>query len=89
MNLKIYLSVIGMLFISIVFVQRDTIAVNNDWQFKIDKSNEGISGKWFENNLSNARPVSLAPRWNIEPGTEMYYDLAWYQKKINIPAVCG
>jgi len=85
MNLKIYLSVIGMFFMSMAFAQRDTIAVNNDWQFKIDKSNEGINGKWFENNLSNARTVSLPHTWNVEPGTEMYYGLAWCQKKINIP----
>jgi beta-galactosidase len=86
MRHKICLSLIGILFVSVAFAQRDTIAINNDWQFKIDKSNEGTTQKWYENNLSNARTVSVPHTWNVEAGTEMYYGLAWYQKKLNIPA---
>jgi beta-galactosidase len=86
MRHKICLSLIGILFVSVAFAQRDTIAINNDWQFKIDKDNEGTAQKWYENNLSNARTVSVPHTWNVESGTEMYYGLAWYQKKLNIPA---
>ena len=85
MRLKIYFSLAAMFFISIAFAQRDTITINNDWQFKIDKSNEGMTGKWSANNLSNARTVSLPHTWNVEQGTEMYYGMAWYQKRFNVP----
>ncbi|MEO9144828.1 MAG: sugar-binding domain-containing protein [Ginsengibacter sp.] len=82
---KMFLSILGVFFISLGFAQRDTIAINTDWQFKIDKANEGINGKWFENNLSNTRTVNLPHTWNVETGTEMYYGMAWYQKKMNVP----
>ncbi len=86
MRYKVCLSLFGILFVSCAFAQRDTIAINNDWQFKIDKSNEGTAQKWFENNLSDTRTVSVPHTWNVESGTEMYYGLAWYQKKLNVPA---
>lgn len=86
MRYKVCLSLIGILFVSLAFAQRDTIAVNDNWQFKIDKGSEGTTQKWYENNLSNARTVSVPHTWNVETGTEMYYGLAWYQKKVNIPA---
>ncbi len=86
MRYKVCLSLIGILFVSLAFAQRDTIAINDNWQFKIDKSNEGTTQKWYENNLSNARTVRVPHTWNVETGTEMYYGLAWYQKKLNIPA---
>ncbi len=85
MHHKICLSLIGILIVSLAVAQRDTIAINNDWQFKIDKSNEGTAQKWYENNFLNARTVSVPHTWNVEAGTEMYYGLAWYQKKLNIP----
>jgi beta-glucuronidase len=86
MRLKIFISFIALMVGAHVFAQRDTIEVNNDWQFKIDKSGEGISGKWFENALQNTRTVNLPHTWNVEAGTEMFYGMGWYQKKINIPA---
>ncbi len=84
MKYRIFLSIIGIFSISFAFAQRDTIFINNDWQFKIDKANEGMRGKWFDNNLSNARTVSIPHTWNVESGTEMYYGMAWYQRKINV-----
>lgn len=85
MRSKILLSIIGVFLFLAGSAQRDTISVNNDWQFKIDKANEGMSQKWFDANLSNARTVSVPHTWNVEAGTEMYYGMAWYQKKWNVP----
>ncbi|MEO6133956.1 MAG: sugar-binding domain-containing protein, partial [Ginsengibacter sp.] len=85
MRSKISLFIIGLFFISIAFAQRDTITLNSDWKFKIDKTNEGISQNWLASDLSNSRTVSLPHTWNVEGGTQMYYGFAWYQKKISIP----
>ncbi len=65
--------------------QRDTIAVNNDWQFTTDKKNEGINGKWYTMPLPNTRTVQLPHTWNIEEENQNHYGWGWYQKKINIP----
>ncbi len=61
------------------FAQRDTIPVNNDWQFSIDKKAEGLTGKWFEANLPNARAVQLPHTWNVEEANQNHYGWGWYQ----------
>ena len=83
---RIFLSVMALLWFSISFAQRDTIPLNIGWQFKIDKNNEGVNSKWFQNELSQTRTVNLPHTWNVEKGTEMYYGMAWYQEKMNVPA---
>jgi len=59
--------------------QRDTIALNNDWQFAIDKNAVGLQQQWFAKALPNATSVSL-------PQTQNHYGWGWYQTKINAPA---
>ena len=86
MKNKIILNLIAVLIFSYAFAQRDTITVNSGWLFSIDKKAEGLTQKWFENNLPNARAVQLPHTWNIEEGNQNHYGWGWYQKKINIPA---
>lgn len=71
---------------SVVFAQRDTIAVNSNWLFTVDKKAEGVTGKWFENVLPGARIVSLPHTWNIEEENQNHYGWGWYQKNINVPS---
>ena len=61
------------------FAQRDTLALNDNWQFKIDKTSVGINEKWFTSPLPMARTVNLPHTWNVEKETENYYGWAWYQ----------
>lgn len=68
------------------FGQRDTIAVNSDWQFAIDKKGEGINEKWFEKPLTNPKTVRLPHTWNVEEENQNHYGWGWYQKKITVPA---
>lgn len=67
------------------FSQRDTIALNDNWQFKIDKVSVGINEKWFSSLLSTAKLVNVPHTWNVEKETENYYGWAWYQKTIDVP----
>lgn len=68
------------------FAQRDSIAVNNNWQFATDKKNVGINEKWYTMPLPNTRTVQLPHTWNIEEENQNHYGWGWYQKKINIPS---
>lgn len=70
----------------ISYAQRDTIALNDDWQFRIDKESKGMNERWFQNTLSGARVVKLPHTWNIEKDIQNHYGWAWYQKKINVPS---
>lgn len=67
--------------------QRDTISINKDWHFCIDKTTLGVSEKWYEQNLPHSRKVNLPHTWNVEEENQNHYGWAWYQKKIDIPAV--
>ena len=66
--------------------QRDTIYINNDWQFTTDKGGEGVQQQWFQQALPNSRTVQLPHTWNVEEANQNHYGWAWYQKKLNIPA---
>jgi beta-galactosidase len=84
---KYFLSFLMVFFMSLVaFGQRDTIALNADWQFSIDKNGEGINQQWFNKPLASSKAVQLPHTWNIEPNNQNYYGWGWYQKKIDIPA---
>ncbi|HQW84334.1 MAG TPA: glycoside hydrolase family 2 TIM barrel-domain containing protein [Ferruginibacter sp.] len=76
-----------MLFIgNLLFAQRDTIALNDNWKFTVDKKAEGESAKWFMQQLPNARTVALPHTWNIETENQNHYGWGWYQKTIHIPS---
>lgn len=83
---KLSLTVTTILFSVSIFAQRDTILINTDWQFTIDKKAEGIADKWFLQPLQNAKVVNLPHTWNIEKENETFYGWGWYQTKISIPA---
>ena len=75
------------LFISFcAFAQRDSIAINTDWQFSVDKKAIGNNQYWFAQSLPESRTVNLPHTWNIEDENQNHYGWGWYQKKINIPA---
>ncbi|MGB4845900.1 MAG: sugar-binding domain-containing protein, partial [Ferruginibacter sp.] len=82
---RYYFFTVALLISTLAFAQRDTIPVNSEWQFSIDKKAVGLTEKWYEGNLSNARGVKLPHTWNVEEANQNHYGWGWYQKKINIP----
>lgn len=86
MKTKILFNFTAMLLFFSAFAQRDTISINSNWQFSIDKQAEGLTGRWFEGNLPDAMAVKLPHTWNVEEANQNHYGWGWYQKKINIPA---
>lgn len=83
---KIYLAVIALLLSIPAYAQRDTISLNNDWKFVVDKKNEGLDANWFKKDLQAPRKVQLPHTWNIEDENQNHYGWGWYQKTIKIPA---
>lgn len=69
-----------------LLAQRDTIHLNNQWQFVTDKQSEGFKREWYLQPLKNARPVNIPHTWNIEDSNQTHYGWAWYQKELQIPA---
>ena len=43
--------------------QRDTISLNTDWRYSIDKKAAGISENWFDKALPGRRRVNLPHTW--------------------------
>lgn len=85
--MKYLLSFIPFYFFAVLaFGQRDTIALNADWRFVIDKNGEGISQQWFTKDLVGSKTVQMPHTWNIEANNQNHYGWGWYQKKIAIPA---
>ncbi|MES2416700.1 MAG: glycoside hydrolase family 2 TIM barrel-domain containing protein [Bacteroidota bacterium] len=80
------LIIFALCFSKLSYAQRDTIGINSDWQFAVDKQNMGVDKQWYMGTLANAKTVGLPHTWNVEKETENYYGWGWYQKKINIPA---
>lgn len=80
-------SLFSLLFVCLhAFAQRDTLPLNNDWQFKTDKTSMGLKENWQKSILSHTRAVVLPHTWNIEEENQNHYGWGWYQKKIFIPA---
>ncbi|OYW77907.1 MAG: hypothetical protein B7Z27_07860, partial [Sphingobacteriia bacterium 32-37-4] len=68
-----------------MFAQRDTIAMNSNWQFVIDKNSDGFKSEWYKQPLTKARTVAIPHTWNIEDSNQTHYGWAWYQKELQIP----
>lgn len=83
----IFHSVFSVFFLtgSLAWAQRDTIALNNNWQFQIDKKAEGVKEQWFAKPLAHSSEVQLPHTWNIAEATQNHYGWGWYQKKIQVP----
>ncbi len=69
-----------------VFAQgqgRQILSLDGNWKFAIDSSNLRMKENW-QNGIPDKlyHIVKVPHTWNIEPGTEEYAGLAWYQKDI-------
>ncbi len=64
-----------------------TIDLSYNWRFSPDKSNIGVSEKWYSINFddSNWDILEAGKRWE-EQGYPELDSLGWYRKTVNIPA---
>lgn len=77
---------LGILFSTVLFGQRDTIQLNDQWKFKIDLAGKGMADQWYLNILDGAKEVRLPHTWNIEDKSQNHYGWGWYQRKLFIPS---
>jgi len=85
MMIRILISCLFFLFSVGAAAQRDTIQLNNQWQFVTDKQSEGFKREWYLGTLPNARTITIPHTWNIEDSNQTHYGWAWYQKRIAVP----
>ncbi|MDR1602178.1 MAG: hypothetical protein LBS42_07080 [Tannerella sp.] len=64
--------------------QPEIQSLDGDWKFQLDPDSSGRQS-WYTGLPGNARTVTVPHTWNVEDGTEQYFNTAWYQKDILIP----
>jgi len=60
------------------------ISLNGEWKFIVDSLNSGQKNGYANALPEIARTIRVPHTWNIDPGTESYYGLAWYQKDFTV-----
>jgi beta-glucuronidase len=66
--------------------QHQVVSLDGDWSFHLDADRVGEQSSWYKSLPEDARIVSVPHTWNVEDGTERYFNLAWYQKEVQIPS---
>jgi hypothetical protein len=77
---------------------RESVLLNGEWQFALDKAGAGITGRWYSLTLADSvkLPGTLDENNKGIPNTDkqetmrlsrelMYAGMAWYRKEITIP----
>lgn len=82
---KLLLAFISFSLISLAHAQRDTININADWHFLVDKGNKGFTERWFEKPLAGSETVKVPHTWNVETANQNHYGWGWYQKTVEVP----
>ncbi|HEX4877956.1 MAG TPA: glycoside hydrolase family 2 TIM barrel-domain containing protein, partial [Chitinophagaceae bacterium] len=77
---------ISVLVVVVSAAQRDTISINDEWQFTTDRLQSGVRDQWFNQPLPGSRLVRLPHTWNIDEADQNHYGWGWYQKKLHVPA---
>ncbi|WP_051291023.1 glycoside hydrolase family 2 protein [Pedobacter glucosidilyticus] len=84
--LKSFYALIGFFLWTLpTWAQRDTILLNENWQFLMDKNAKGMEQKWFEKQLDNSKTINIPHTWNVEEENQNFYGWGWYQKTIQVP----
>lgn len=65
---------------------REVISLNGSWNFITDEKESGLSSGWNSGLPEKAHQINVPHTWNTMEDYENYIGLAWYQKKIHIPA---
>lgn len=82
---KIWFAAIAVLVFAPCRAQRETVMLDGDgWTFRTDVDSTGW-GIW-QKGVPGGRTVRVPHTWNVEPGTERYFGLAWYEKSVEVPA---
>lgn len=84
MKTKPILLILFLLLSACIQANRQTVYLNGEWQFRTDRDSTGWKS-WYKG-IPGSRTVTVPHTWNVEDGTERYYGLGWYEKKINIPS---
>lgn len=65
---------------------RDVVSLNGSWNFTADPDKKGVANGWASGLGEQAVEVEVPHTWNVMEGYEDYNGLAWYERKIDVPA---
>lgn len=83
---KLFFIFLALLFSAATLAQRDTILLDQGWDFAIDKRAEGLREGWWRKALPGGRAVALPHTWNVEDENQEHYGWGWYRRKLEVPA---
>jgi beta-galactosidase len=89
MTMKSFLAAGMMLLASpLTHGQRESLPLDGPWEFGIDSAGVGMRDGWFRSGIPKAfrRVVTVPHTWNVDPGAEQYGGVAWYERRIDVPA---
>ncbi|CAH1221766.1 Beta-galactosidase [Paenibacillus auburnensis] len=66
---------------------RTTILLDKPWGFQLDPEAAGFTMEWPANGLPSSETVSIPHTWNVQPETEHYRGLGWYEHRFQAPEI--
>jgi len=79
-------SIIFLFLACVVFAGEHIIPLDGQWQFKTDLNDTGIKETQnFLNDETGWRNVQVPHTWQVDPGLENYYGIAWYKRSVTLP----
>ncbi|MDX9754359.1 MAG: glycoside hydrolase family 2 TIM barrel-domain containing protein [bacterium] len=85
MKSKLVLLVLWLGFtLSSVFAGGDIRSLDGAWAFTLDLSNRGQTEGWYQPDFDRSgwRTVTVPHTWNVEPGNEEFFGVAWYVRSV-------
>jgi hypothetical protein len=68
------------------FQRAQWVNLNGPWQFRFDKKNQGIDGKWFQAKVKFNETIMVPFPWGSDlSGVKDEADIGWYARSIKIP----
>ncbi len=92
MYLKSGLLLLAAVALSCFAAERDTVALDGAWEFRLDPQGTGLAQKWYQPGASFDRTIQVPGAWQAQGIGEQsgvlrnhYAGSAWYRKKLSVP----
>ncbi|WP_150271406.1 glycoside hydrolase family 2 protein [Paenibacillus tepidiphilus] len=64
---------------------RTTIVLSEGWKFQMDPEGTGLVEGWAGSGLPAPEAVDVPHTWNVQPASENYRGLGWYESRFQTP----
>ena len=69
----------------------ETLSLDGRWFFQSDPQNSGLDSGWMNpaHDCTEWRDVTVPHTWQVDPGFEDYFGVAWYRRSFSLDALPG